>query len=112
MEIHSEIPEMGTVTIRTNRTDLNFEASYMRTQATQEAWLFLKHLSSMMGMGCITDIAAMNEDKNISLEDLKQTLGKIMATRVQWEWLVAPVKRSFAKLSDKFDFNPSPEPIE
>lgn len=23
MEIHSEIPEMGTVTIRTNRTDLN-----------------------------------------------------------------------------------------
>nr|WP_240908531.1 hypothetical protein [Sutterella wadsworthensis] len=83
MEIHSEIPEMGTVTIRTNRTDLNFEASYMRTQATQEAWLFLKHLSSMMGMGCITDIAAMNEDKNISLEDLKRTLGKIMATRVQ-----------------------------
>ena len=138
MEIHSEIPEMGTVTIRTNRTDLNcmqvyrvykqrqtieqffrtygasldFEASYMRTQATQEAWLFLNHLSSMMGMNCITDIAAMNEDKNISLEDLKQTLGKIMATRVQGEWLVAPVKRSVAKLLDKFDFNPSPELIE
>ena len=112
MEIHSEIPEMGTVTIRTNRTDLNFEASYMRTQATQEAWLFLNHLSSMMGMDCITDIAAMNEDKNTSLEDLKQTLGKIMATRVQGEWLVAPVKRSVAKLLDKFDFNPSPEPIE
>ena len=138
MEIHSEIPEMGTVTIRTNRTDLNcmqvyrvykqrqtieqffrtygasldFEASYMRTQATQEAWLFLNHLSSMMGMDCITDIAAMNEDKNTSLEDLKQTLGKIMATRVQGEWLVAPVKRSVAKLLDKFDFNPSPELIE
>jgi len=28
-------------------------------------------------LNCITDIAAMNEDKNISLEDLKQTLGKI-----------------------------------
>ena len=66
----------------------------------------------MMGMGCITDIAAMNEDKNISLEDLKQTLGKIMATRVQGEWLVAPVKWSIAKLLDKFDFNPSPELIE
>ena len=131
MEIHSEIPEMGTVTIRTNRTDLDcmqvyrvykqrqaieqffrtygasldFEASYMRTQATQEAWLFLNHLSSMMGMDCITDIAAMNEDKNISLEDLKQTLGK-------GEWLVAPVKRSVAKLLDKFDFDPAPELIE
>ena len=66
----------------------------------------------MMGMGCITDIAAMNEDKNISLEYLKQTLGKIMATRVQGEWLVAPVKWSVAKLLDKFDFNPSPELIE
>ena len=32
-----------------------------------------------------------------------------MATRVQGEWLVAPVKRSVAKLLDKFDFNPSPE---
>ena len=63
-------------------------------------------------LNCITDIAAMNEDKNISLEDLKQTLGKIMATRVQGEWLVAPVKRSVAKLLDKFDFNPSPELTE
>ena len=74
--------------------------------------LFLNHLSLMMGMGRITDIAAMNEEKNISLEDLKQTLGIIMATRVRREWRVAPVKRSVAKLLDKFDFNPSPELIE
>ena len=32
--------------------------------------LFLNHLSLMMGMDRITDIAAMNEEKNISLEDL------------------------------------------
>ena len=69
--------------------------------------LFLNHLSLMMGMGRITDIAAMNEEKNISLEDLKQTLGIIMATRVRREWRVAPVKRGVAKLLDKFDFNPS-----
>ena len=48
--------------------------------------LFLNHLSLMMGMDRITDIAAMNEEKNISLEDLKQTLGIIMATRVRREW--------------------------
>ena len=66
--------------------------------------LFLNHLSLMMGMDRITDIAAMNEEKNISLEDLKQTVGIIMATRVR---RVAPVKRSVAKLLDKFDFNPS-----
>nr|WP_240908574.1 transposase [Sutterella wadsworthensis] len=58
---------------RTYGASLDLEASYMRTQATQEVWLFLNHLL----LNCITDIAAMNEDKNISLEDLKQTLGKI-----------------------------------
>ncbi len=44
----------------------------MRTQATQEAWLFLNHLLSMMGMDRITDVSAMNEDKNISLENQKK----------------------------------------
>lgn len=34
--------------------------------------LFLNHLSLMMGMDRITDIAAMNEEKNISLEDLNK----------------------------------------
>ena len=34
-----------------------------------------------------------------------------MATRVQGEWLVVPVKRS-ATLLDKLVFNPSPELIE
>lgn len=81
----------------------------MRRTLSEE---FLNSLSSMRGIGCITDIAAMNEDKNIFLEDLKQTQRKIMTPRVLGEWLVAPVKRSVAKLVDRFDFNPSPELIE
>ena len=32
---------------------------------------FLNSLSSMRGIGFFTDITAMNEDKNISHEDLK-----------------------------------------
>ena len=35
-----------------------------------------------------------------------------MTTRVQGEWLDALLKRSVAKLEDRFDFNPSPELIE
>ena len=35
-----------------------------------------------------------------------------MTTRVQGEWLDALLKRSVAKLVDRFDFNPSPELIE
>ena len=72
-ELHANIPEMGTITIRTNQSDLNsqqvyyiykqrqaieqyfktygdtmqFESSYMRGRDEQEAWLFLNHLSSV-----------------------------------------------------------------
>ena len=108
MEIHSEIMKIRTVTIRTHTVQISTacRSIVMYTNNTGRM-LFLNHLSLMMGMGRITDIAAMNEEKNISLEDLKQTLGIIMATRVRREWRVAPVKRSVAKLLDKFDFNPS-----
>ena len=129
-EVHDNIPEMGTVTIRTNRTELNseqvyriykqrqnieqffrtygmtldFDASYMRNQTSQEAWLFLNHLSSMMGMDCITSIAEIGEDKTISLEDLKQSLGKIMVSKLKDQWLVSPIKRSVEKIIEKLNF--------
>ena len=82
-KLQEQIPEMGTVTIRTNRKELNsaqvyqiykrrqaieqffktygdsldFEASYMRSKTTQEAWLFLNHLSAMIGMDCLNSIS-------------------------------------------------------
>lgn len=117
----AEIPEMGTVSIRTNRTDLNshqvyrtykqcqaieqffktygasmdFDASYMRDQTSQEAWLFLNHLSATVAMECMADIARLGEDKNISFEDLRLMLGKIMACRIEGQWTLAPIKNRF-----------------
>ena len=127
--LHDQIPEMGTFSIRTNRKDLNsqqvyrlykqrqeieqffktygdsmeFEASYMRNTVCQEAWLFLNHLSSKIGVSSIEEIATLEESKNISLEDLHQTLAKITASRVINEWQVSPIKKATQKLLDKLN---------
>lgn len=129
-QILESTPEMGTVSIRTNRLDLNshqvyrtykqrqaieqffrtygagmdFDASYMRDRTSQEAWLFLNHLSATIAMECIADIARIGEDKNVSFEDLRQTLGKIMASQVNGKWTLAPIKKSVQKLIAKLDF--------
>lgn len=129
--LFAECPEMGTVTMRTNRMDLNshqvyraykqrqaveqffktygetmdYEASYMRDQTSQEAWLFLNHLSAMIATECIADIARLGEDKNISFDDLRQTLGKIMANKIDGHWTVAPIKKSVASLMEKLKFS-------
>ena len=81
------------------------EASYMREQISQEAWLFLNHLSATIAMACLADIARQGEDKNISFEDLRQTLGKIMATKVNDQWSIAPIKASVKQLMGKLAFS-------
>lgn len=124
--------EMGTITLKTNRTDLNafqiysiykqrqaieqffktygdtmsYEASYMRNNYTEEAWLFLNHLSSIIGINTIEEIATIGESKNISYKDLTQTLVKIKAGKIDGKWVVYPVKRSVQKLCEKIQFNP------
>lgn len=130
-ELHANIPEMGTVTIRTNQSDLNskqvyymykqrqaieqyfktygdtmeFEASYMRGRDEEEAWLFLNHLSSVFALESLEEIAGIEESKNISLKDLTQTLNKVTAVKIDNQWKVAPIKRAVEKLCKKLDLN-------
>lgn len=137
-QMHKENPEMGTVTIRTNRLDLNaqqvyeiykqrqeieqffktygdtmeFEASYMRNTTTQEAWLFLNHLSSMIGIGLIQEIAHLGQSKNVSLKDLIQTYSKITASKINGKWQVAPIKKSVRTLLQKMGTTISDAEVE
>lgn len=130
-EILAQCPEIGTFTLRTNRLDLNsqqlyrtykqrqaieqffktygdsmeFDASYMRNQRSQEAWLFLNHLSATIATECINDIAKIEEDQNISFEDLRQSLGKIMATNINEHWSIAPIKKAVKKMMAKLNFS-------
>ena len=119
--------EMGTITLKTNCTNLNCfqvysiykqrqaveqffktygdtmenEASYMRDNYSEEAWLFLNHLSGMIGVDAIEHIASIGESQNISLKDLIQTLVKIKATLSDGVWSVHPVKHSVQMLCSK-----------
>ena len=77
----------------------------MRDQIGQEASLFLNHLSSSIGMECLADIARLGEDKNIFFEDLRQTLGRIMASKVNGQWSVSPIKNATQKLMNKLQFS-------
>lgn len=125
--------EIGTITIKTNRKDLNavqvyciykqrqsieqffktygdtmeFEASYMRNNYCEEAWLFLNHLSSIISINMIEDIAAIGESKNISYKDLVQTLTKIKANIGSEKISIVPIKKSVNKLCSKLNYDPT-----
>lgn len=128
-KLQEEIPEMGTVTIRTNRKELNstqvyqiykrrqdieqffktygdsldFEASYMRSKTTQEAWLFLNHLSAMIGMDCLNSISMAGCEKEVSLNDVREMLRKITAYKIDGKWQIAPIKNKVGKLLEKLN---------
>lgn len=137
-EIYKEIPEMGTITVRTNRKDLNseqvyrvykqrqnieqffknydctldFDASYMRDRVTQEAWLFLNHLCAMIAMDCLGSIMAAGIDKNVSLKDLLKSLQKITAIKIDGTWRIPPIKRKVSTLLDKLGVDINEEELE
>ena len=126
-ELLRESPEMGTITIKTDRKDLNSyqvysiykqrqaieqafktndctmeqEASYMRNNYSEEAWLFLNHLGLMMSISALDEIATIGKTKEISYKDLVQTLRKIKANRINGNWFIVPVKESVKKLCKK-----------
>ncbi len=130
-DIYENKQEMGTITIKTNRTDLNsvqvyniykqrqaveqffktygdtmeYEASYMRNNYSEEAWLFLNHLSSTICINAIENIASIEESKNISYKDLTQSLVKIKAGRIDESWLVNPVKKSVRRICGKMNID-------
>lgn len=136
-DLYEDKEEMGTVTLRTNRTDLNaeqvyriykqrqtieqffktyddtleFDSSYMRNNYTKEAWLFLNHLSACITVDAIEEIGRLEQTKNISYKDLMQTLIKIKVVKIDDKWSLPPMKRSVQKLCEKMklEFKNLPE---
>ena len=82
-------------------------AYYMRNNYTEEAWLFLNHLSTIIGVNAIEEIASIGESKNISYKDLTHTLLKIKVGKVDGKWVVCPIKKSVQRLCGKMQFNPN-----
>lgn len=119
----------GTITIKTNRKEMNarqvyaiykqrqaieqffktydntlgYDSSYMSNDYSFEAWLFINHLCMMMGMNAIEEISNMGESKNISLDDLTTTLRKIKANKIEDKWYVSKFTSHVTNLCEKLD---------
>lgn len=130
-DAYSNKEEIGTITLKTTRTDLtacqcyclykqrqnieNFfdsydntlgqDASYLQNNISEEGWLFLNHLSSMICIDAIEAIASIGESKSISYKDLTQTLIKIQSTKIGGKWEAPVIKKSAKTLFEKLDFD-------
>ena len=126
-DIIKEKVSTGTITIKTNRKELNsrqiyaiykqrqaieqffktydntlgYDCSYMRNDYSLEAWLFINHVCMMMGMNAIEEISNIGEDKNISLDDLIITLRKIKATKIEDKWYLSTFTNHVKLLCEK-----------
>jgi transposase len=119
----------GTITIKTNRKEMNarqvyamykqrqaieqffktydntlgYDSSYMRNDYSFEAWLFINHVCMMMSMNAIEEISNIGESKNISLDDLITTLRKIKATKIDDKWYLSKFTSHVSALCEKLD---------
>lgn len=121
----AEKTEMGTISIRTNQLELTAEqvyriykqrqaieqffktfdctleynASYMRSNYAMEAWLFMNHLSMMMGVEVMDSIANLGKTADISLDDFIQGMRKIKAIKVDGKWYPAKVTKKVSTMN-------------
>jgi transposase len=123
--------EMGTLSIKTNRKELNAHqvyAIYKQRQAIEqyfktywdtmsyddsclgsnesfEGWLFLNHLSLMMTVDAIEEIFLHGKEKDISFEDLRQLLTKVRANKFADDWHPCKKTRKVISLCESLDIN-------
>ena len=122
---------VGTITLKTNDKNLNalqvyslykkrqaieeffkvyddsldFNASYMRDNYTEEAWLFLNHLSSIMAFHILDEIYLRDMAKTISLNDFISTFSKVFADKAGDEWHCAKITKKKADFLKIFDLD-------
>ena len=125
--------EMGTVTIRTDRTDLSARAVYevykqrqaveqffktygdtlemdamwMRSDEATEGLLFLNHLSATIATRILESIAAAGHSRDVSYKDCVQLLRKVRACRTPQGWQAVPVQRKVGTLCKKLGIDPT-----
>ncbi len=123
--------EMGTLSIKTNRKELNahqvyaiykqrqaieqyfktygdtmnYDDSYLRSNESFEGWLFLNHLSLMMTVDAIEEIFLHGQEKNISFEDLRQLLTKVRASKFAGDWHPCKKTKKVISLCESLDIN-------
>ena len=74
----------------------------MRDSNTEEAWLFLNHLSAIMAFSIMDEIYLQGKVKEYSLDDFISILSKIHADRINDSWKCAKMTKKRAAFSETF----------
>lgn len=127
-DTYKEKNSMGTLAIRTNAAELNgsqvyflykrreaienffktydnslgLSSSYMRDSYTEEAWLFLNHLSAIMAFSVMDEIYLQGKVKEYSLDDFISILSKVHADRINNSWKCAKMTKKRAAFAETF----------
>ena len=125
--------EMGTVAIRTDKTDLSaravyeiykrrqaveqffklygdtleMDATWMGSDEATEGLLFLNHLSATIATRILEAIAEAGHSGDVSYKDCVQMLRKVRAYKTPDGWHAGPVQRKVAALCRKLGIEPS-----
>lgn len=84
---------------------LNFSSSYMRDETSEEAWLFLNHLSALMAFSIMDEIYLKGKSKDVSLKDFISTLSRIHANKINKEWYCAKITKKRADFAKTYDLD-------
>ena len=84
---------------------LDFNSSYMRDNYSEEAWLFLNHLSSIMAFNILDEIYLRDKSKSLSMNDFITTLSKVFADKAGDEWHCAKITKKKADLIKCFNLD-------
>lgn len=84
---------------------LDFSASYMRNNYSEDGWLFFNHLSSIMAFDILDEIYSSGQTKNVSLKDFKNTLSHVFANKIKGEWRSAKITAKKQDFLNTFGFN-------
>ncbi len=85
------------------RSDL--DATYMKGDYCEEGWLFLNHLSMMMGLDAIASLALTEE---ITFDDFIQGMRKIHAAKLEGKWYQAEIPKGVGSMCSLLGIELSP----
>ena len=90
---------------KTYDDSLDFASSYMRNAYSEEAWLFLNHLSALMAFSIMDEIYLKGQTKKVSLKDFISILSRVFANKTGDVWHCAKITKKRADFAKEYNFD-------
>lgn len=91
---------------KTYDNSLDFSASYMRNIYSEEGWLFLNHLSAIIGFDILDEIYADGKTNDISLSDFRTKMSHLYANKIKGTWRMAKTTEKRQSFALSFGLDP------